>query len=117
MSRLLPCTALAAALALGTWLAGWWAVPAIAALYGLLAGARARSGVEAAVAAAFAWGGLLLAFRLAGFPIGALAGRLAGVVQLPEPALYAAVVLLPALLAGSAAALGGALRRHYVSAP
>lgn len=100
---------LAAAFALGTVVVGWWAVPVLGALAGALLGARARPGRWAALAAAVAWIGIL-AFAAAEGPVGTLARRLAGAMQLPVWGLYAVTLLFPALLAGTAALLGALVR-------
>ena len=107
---------LAAAFALGTWALGWWAVPALAALWGA-GGALLNQGptgptragrhaaLEAALAALVAWGAIL-AVAAARAPLGALADRLGGIMRLPAAALVLLTLVFPALLAWSAAALG-----------
>jgi hypothetical protein len=113
---------LACAFALATWLAGWWGVALVAAAWGAI-GARRRRGLgaegapprweyarapspsrQAALAAPAAWL-LILAWQAAHAPVAALAARLAGVMQLPTPALPLATLLFAALLAWSAAAV------------
>lgn len=89
---------------------GWWAIPATAALWGLLRPIARRPALFAAAAAALAWSGWLLVDGLS--PRGdfsGLATRLAGIFSLPAPALLAVTVLFAALLAGSAAYVGGAI--------
>lgn len=96
--------------ALATWAVGWWAVPIVA----LVAGTRERSGgprpSDVALAAAIAWAALLAvpamspAFRT-------LLGELAGIMTLPRAVVLAVALTFPALLAWSAAALGGVLAR------
>jgi hypothetical protein len=87
------------AIAAGTWLIGWYAVP----VFGLLAGiARVRPGAVALGAAA-GWLLLLMIDVLAG--MAPLASLLAGIMGLPAPALFAVTLIFPALLAWSAASV------------
>jgi hypothetical protein len=104
----LPLLALLVAFAAGTWAVGWWAVPALALAHGLWRRGRAPGAVFVGLTAGLAWG-LLLAAAAATGPVGALAARLATLMGLSAPALYAATIVCPALLAWSAAALGGAV--------
>ena len=102
---LLLTLAFAAASALG-----WWAVPATAALWGILRPVAWRPARFAAAAAALAWSGWLLADGLS--PRGdfsGLATRLAGIFSLSAPALIAITIVFAALLAGSAAYLAVAM--------
>jgi hypothetical protein len=108
---------LAAAFALATWAFGWWTVPALAAAWGAVRarGAPApggapmnRSPAEAGLAALLAWAALL-AMAAARGPAGALAGRLAGVMRIPAPALVVVTLVFPAALAWSAATAARAL--------
>jgi len=116
MRALVLLLALVAAFAAGTWWLGWWAVPALALAYGLWRAGTATprstrtpgaSGVG--LAAGLAWGALLASAATAA-PIAALAGRLAALMAQPAPALYAATLIFPALLAWSAASLGESVR-------
>src|SRR5687768_12780403 len=101
---------LAALMAAGTLYVGWWAVPVIAALWGLLAGWRAhgtgRAGLAAA-AAALGWAGLLVLDAVGGRLVG-LADLFARTAGLPAPVFPLLTLVFPALLAWSAAALAGA---------
>ena len=96
-------------LALGTALLGWWAVPAIAAAYGLVFPDK-RHGLSTALAALLAWG-LLLGVTASQGPVLELAGKVAAVFALPSAALVAVTLAFPALLAGSAAELAATLRK------
>jgi hypothetical protein len=89
---------------------GWWAIPATAALWGLLRPNAHRPALFAAASAALAWSGWLVldAFSPRG-DFSGLAARLAGIFSLPAPALIALTVLFAALLAGSAAYVAGAI--------
>ena len=97
---------LAAAFAIAAW-RGWWAIPAIAALWGVWRPAVWRPVLSAALAAGLGW-----AFWLAvdaGSDPGAfsrLAVQLGQVLGVPAPLLLFLTLLFPVLLAWSAAALG-----------
>jgi hypothetical protein len=97
--------AAAFALAVGTWLVGWWAIPVVALVLGVL-GTRPAS---VAGAAAVAWVALLIVDATGG-SITRLASVLAGVMGLPAPALFLVTVLFPAVVGWSAASLGDAAR-------
>ena len=89
---------------------GWWAIPATAALWGLLRPIARRPALVAAAAAALAWSGWLLVDGLS--PRGdfsSLAVRLGGIFSLPAPALIALTVVFAALLAWTAAYVGTAI--------
>jgi hypothetical protein len=91
-------------------LLGWWAIPATAALWGILRPIARRPALLAAAAAALAWSVWLLMDGLSTRgDFSGLATRLAGIFSLPAPALIAVTVLFAAILAGSAAYLGGAI--------
>ena len=108
-------TILVAAFALATTL-GWWTVPLVAGLWGLLRPQLERPALTAAMAAGLGWT-LWLGFdavRGEG-ALGVLAARLGGVLRLPVPVLFLVAILLPALLAWSASALGGGLAGSLVS--
>jgi hypothetical protein len=95
---------------------GWWTVPLVGALWGLLRPRLPRPALSAAAAAGLAWV-LWLGFdavRGQG-ALGVLATRLSGVMRLPVSALFLVAILFPALLAWSAAALGGGLAGSFVS--
>lgn len=106
-NRAVVVVVLALLFALATRVAGWWAIPLVA----FVAGTRERDGASpllVAVAAALAWG-VLLAVAATAAPFGTLLGELAGIMRLPSSALVVLTLLFPALLAWSAAALGGAM--------
>jgi hypothetical protein len=109
MRRWISFTALVAAFALASWL-GWWAVPAVAALWGVLRPRVAAPAGLAALAASLAWGAWLIADWAAGHGgFGTLAARLGGVMNLPAFVLILLTLLLAALLAWSSAVLAGAV--------
>lgn len=95
---------LAAVLAGGTWVLGWWAVPVGGALYALLRRDGAGVPGEAALAAAIGWGALLVA-QATHPSFGRLSQALAGIFPLPTWGLMLLSLLFAAALAGSAAAL------------
>lgn len=108
---------LAASVALGTVVAGWWSVPLVAAAYGVASRRTHRPGRTAAAAGALAWGGYLTVTALTGAPVWALATRLAVSMQLPSWGLFVATLVFPAVLAGLASYLGARVGSHYLSAP
>jgi hypothetical protein len=88
----------------------WWAIPATAALWGILRPIARRPALFAAAAAALAWSAWLLVDAIS--PRGdfsGLATRLAGIFSLPAPVLLAVTVIFAALLAGTAAYVAGAI--------
>jgi len=95
---------------------GWWAMPATAALWGVLRPVSRRPALFAAAAAALAWSGWLLLDGLSPRgDFGGLATRLGGIFSLPAPALVAITIVFAALLSGSAAYLAVAIapaRKH-----
>ena len=107
--RMLRVALLAAAMAVGTWSLGWWAVPAIGAAWGLLQRGRPRF-VETFAGAALAWTALL-AFDATHAAFGRLTTVLGGVFMLPGAVLLLVTVLYAALLAGCAAQVAGTARR------
>ena len=102
--------ALTAAFALAGWL-GWWTVPVLSFVWGLVRPAVPHPIRWAVLAALLAWVFWLLVDTLAGPGLGRIGGRLAGILHLPLPLLVAATLLLPVLLAWSATAIGCRLAR------
>ncbi|HJR40761.1 MAG TPA: hypothetical protein VJ812_01645 [Gemmatimonadaceae bacterium] len=104
MRTLLRILLLSLAFVVGTALIGWWTVPLLAALWGIIAHGVPRAGVLAGFAAMLGWAILLaLAARAPAFE--ALATSIAGVVRVPPASLIAITLIFPALLAWSAARL------------
>lgn len=103
MRDILRITLLAAAFALGTWIIGWWAVPVLAAVWGVLARNDMLPGVAAAIAAALGWAVLLLTDALVG-NLGMLLSRLGPLFKVPGILLPLIAMLFAALLAWAAAA-------------
>jgi hypothetical protein len=98
------------AFAAASWI-GWWMVPAAALLWGALRPPKRRPAAAAALAAGIAavmW--LTMNAVIGGGSFSLLNARLAELLPVPVAALLAASVLIPALLAWSATAMGSALR-------
>lgn len=108
---------LAAVIALGTVLLGWWAVPLVGGAYGVLARRSRLPGTTAALAGAVAWGGYLAIVLLGGAPVAEFAGRFAASLQLPAWSPIVATLTYPALLAGLASYLGARMGGRYLSSP
>ena len=91
-------------MALGTWFLGWWTVPLIAAAAALWDRNRKASIVKATIAALLAWGILLGSQGLVGSSLTQLNRDLAKSLGVPPAAPVTLTLVLPALLAASAAA-------------
>ena len=107
----------AVCIALGTVILGWWTVPVLAFIYGVVARGTRKPGSTAAFAAALAWGGYLGITALSGAPVGPLGTRLALSMQLPVWGPFVATLVFPALLAGLASYLGARVGAHYLTTP
>lgn len=108
---------LALVLALGTVMLSWWAVPFLAAAYGVLMRGAPRPGLTAAGGGALAWGGFLGIAAMGGAPVGSFASSLAASMHVPGWAPLAATLAFPAVLAGLAAYLGARVGGRYLTAP
>jgi len=97
------------AFALATWVAGWWAVPLLGGLWGLVASRREWPVLSAAAAAALGWGALLVWGAFQG-PVGLVAGRVGPVLMVPGWLFAVLALIFPALLAASAAQVTVAIR-------
>jgi hypothetical protein len=109
MRRVGALLLLTAAFSLGTQWGEWWAVPVIGFASGLLLRRPAIPPVMVAMLAALAWGLLLLSNAARASTFEVYAGRLATTLGGEPWMLLVATLVLPALLAGSAAALGRVL--------
>jgi len=107
---------IAEAFAVATYAVGWWAVPLVALLCGLVITLDGRPVVYATVCAVAGWLMLLLLDAARG-PLGEVAARFGGVMGFPPAALVATTLLFPALLAWSASSIGAALRKKIVREP
>jgi hypothetical protein len=97
------------AVAIGTKLLGWMAVPLVGLVVGLVR-TTDQPVLTAAAAGALGWGGLLMWGMTRG-PVLELADLLGEVFGgLPGAVVLIVTLLLPALLAGAAAGVGSALR-------
>ncbi len=101
---------LTVAFALGIYAFGWWAVPVIAAAWGLMNRGSRGAAARAATAALLAWLLLLFGPQLFGIPIVPFGIRLAAAMRIPAWALWTAECAFPLALAWSAAALAAARR-------
>lgn len=108
---------LSLAFTVASWI-GWWMIPLAALLWGALRPPFPRPAATAALAAgtaALAW--LVVNAGLGGGSFSRLSRRLSELLPVPTPVLLAVAVLVPALLAWSAAAVGAILRRGEPSLP
>jgi len=90
---------------------GWWALPVVGLVLGLV-GARRTLLVPTVAGAALAAWGLLLAWTAIYGNLGSFMHELAASMKLPYGGLAAAIVALPVLLAGTAARLGAGIRAN-----
>lgn len=100
----------AAAMAVLTWVAGWWAVPLVAAFVGSVLYVREGVAWRMALAAAIAWVLLLIVDATTG-RLGVAVKTLGGVLRVPGVVLVLITLAFPALLAWSAATVAIAVRR------
>ena len=87
------------AMAVGTALAGWWAVPVVAAVWLGLSPTTGSPVRRAMIGAALGWA-LLLGWTALQGPIGPLARRVGGLIWLPGWGLVLVTLLFPAALGG-----------------
>ncbi|MGH7562534.1 MAG: hypothetical protein ACRENB_16120 [Gemmatimonadales bacterium] len=103
---------LVAAFAAGTFVA-WWMVPAIAGFWGALRPSVPRPAAAAGLAAAVAWTAWLAGNGWMGRgALSRIGAQLEGLLAVPGPLLLLATIAFGALLAWSAAVLGGAIPRR-----
>jgi hypothetical protein len=85
---------------------GWWTVPLVGALWGMLRPAFPRPILAAALAALAGWVvWLVIGFIVASDALVRIASRAAAIMQLPSPLFLLITLLFPALLGWSSAAL------------
>jgi hypothetical protein len=99
---------LATAFAIATFVAGWWAVPIVAAIYAAITTQQRSSALVSGISAMLGWGALLAITASRG-PVGTLAVELGGVLQIRPMGVYAITIAFPGLLAISAAVVSRAL--------
>jgi hypothetical protein len=99
---------LGVAFALATFIMGWWTVPALAALWGLMTREKNHAELVAAAAAGLGWS-LLLIWTTTQGPVGELASRAAGVMGISSLALVGMAIVFSMVLAWSAAVVGRAV--------
>lgn len=100
---------LSGAFGLTTLIAGWWAAPAIGAVWGLAVSPARSPGWTAAGAASLSWA-LLLGWTAMSGHIQSLADIVAAVFGLPSPLVYIVTLLFAAVTAGLAAVTAGVVR-------
>jgi hypothetical protein len=106
----------AAAVAVGTWLVGWWAVVPVSIIAGVLYRDEGGRSLRVAAAAAIGWA-LLLAIDAVAGPIGLLTTLLGGTIGIPGPVLLVVTLVFPAVLAWSSATAAAELIRPSPAAP
>ena len=89
---------LALSFAIGTWILGWWAVPLLAAIGGVLSRHVRHQGLASALAATIAWAALLVWSSTEGsvWSFSRLAG---GAMGMSGAALILVTLLFPAAIA------------------
>lgn len=107
---ILPLLVVALAVALLTWLLGWWGVIVAALVAGGVLHLRRGAAWLVALAAIVGWGALILLDAVGGRFV-ALSSSVAGVLRIPPGVLVTVTLLFGALLAWSAAVLGTELGR------
>ena len=100
---------LAVAVALVTVLFDWWAVALVGAAWGLLAAAKTRPTVAAALGSGLGWL-ILLGWTALQGPVPSLAAKAGGVLGVGGWGLLGLMVAYPLVLGAAAAVLGSALR-------
>ena len=102
MAQTIRLVSLTAAMAVATVAFGWWAVPVVAAVWGVLARAQRGSALLAGLSAMLAWAALL-GFDAARGPVGSLATTLGALLKITSAGALAVTLALPGLLALTAA--------------
>lgn len=97
------------AFGLVTLFVGWWTVPVLGGLWGVVSGRDTWPAFTAALAGGLSWA-VLLAWMAVRGPVVDLAHQVGGVMSLPTWALFVITVAFPMVLAGSAAGLTGAIK-------
>jgi hypothetical protein len=90
-------------------LIGWWALPVVGLVLGVVGARRTAVGTTVAGAALLAWG-ILFAWDASQGNLGPFMQQLATSMKVKPGQLFSVITALPALLAGPAARLGAGLR-------
>ncbi|MCU0619182.1 MAG: hypothetical protein MUF40_04665 [Gemmatimonadaceae bacterium] len=88
---------------------GWWALPLVGLVFGVLAARERQVGTRVGIAALLAWLALL-AWTAQSGDVPAFYGALAGSMGLPTAAVAGLTIAFPLLLGGLAARFGAGLR-------
>ena len=88
---------------------GWWALPLVGLVVGVLAARERQVGTRVGIAALLAWLALL-AWTAQSGDVPAFYGALAGSMRLPTPAVVGLTLAFPLLLGGLSARFGAGLR-------
>jgi len=81
---------------------GWWGVPLLALIWGIVGRGTRRPALTAGLAGAAGWA-ILLAWSATSGPVGVLAGKLGGIAGMPGGLFVGLTILLPFALAFVAA--------------
>src|SRR5260221_12307602 len=106
---------LSEAFAVATYAVGWWAIPLVALVCGLVMNPEGRPIYYSTICAAAGWLSLLLLDAARG-PLGEVASRFGGVVGFPPAALIVTTLIFPALLAWSASSAAVAMPARFFAA-
>ncbi|MCE9603137.1 MAG: hypothetical protein K8S21_13110 [Gemmatimonadetes bacterium] len=99
------------AIALGTWVVGWWIVPIVGAAWGWVKRTDPATPLLAGVAGMLAWA-ILLVVSANGAPAGSVSATVGQAMRVGPGALVALTLAYPGLLAASGAALARAVGRR-----
>jgi hypothetical protein len=98
-----------------TYAVGWWAIPFVALICGMVMNPEGRPIYYSTICAAAGWLSLLLLDAARG-PLGEVAARFGGVMGFPPAALIVTTLIFPALLAWSASSVGAVIRAKFFAA-
>jgi hypothetical protein len=99
---------LGVAIAIGTWILGWWAAALLGAVWGVMRRGRPRFWT-AALGAMVGWWLVMLYDAVVG-PVGTMASLLGGIFGIGGWGIVALMYAFPMLLAGCAAQVAGTTR-------
>jgi hypothetical protein len=101
---------LAVSFGIATWILGWWAIPLLSLIAAMLARSVRYQALASAIAAAAAWGALLVWNAMRG-EVWSFASIAGGTMGVSGPLLILLTLAFPAALAWSAAAVTKLLTR------